>query len=150
MGAAGEPGLPKHPDDGHASACTDLGNIKRLKSGCSSRKRLNGAHGSIQTEADFIIDKSDSSIQSLFHPPYQSVLFPISPAPAPLSLVLPPNLHFLTFTLEKIRTGLSLNLILPIIFQYAKFASEWEKKGHKERKEVNIEVGGFTCGMKKS
>lgn len=78
-----------------------LWNIKRLESGWSSRKGLNGAHGSIQTEADFIIDKSDSSIQSLFRPPhpYQSSLFPVSPPSFRPFLV--PNLHFLNLYFKK-------------------------------------------------
>lgn len=54
--------LPNH--DGHVSAHTDLQNIKELNLS-GSAESPNGAHSSIQTEADFIIDKSDSLIQSL-------------------------------------------------------------------------------------
>lgn len=51
--------LPTH--DGHASAHTDLSNIKEVNLSVTAESP-NGAHSSIQTEADFIIDKSDSLI----------------------------------------------------------------------------------------
>lgn len=55
---------PEHRDSRHVSPHTDLQNIKRVNLSVTA-ERLNGAHSSIQTEADFIIDKSVSSIQSL-------------------------------------------------------------------------------------
>lgn len=50
---------------GHVSAGADLQNIKRVNVSVTA-ERPNRAHSSVQSEADFIIDKSDSSIQSLF------------------------------------------------------------------------------------
>lgn len=54
-----------NPNGRRASSHGDLWNIKRVNLSVTA-ERLNWAHSSIQKEADFIIDKSDSSIQSLF------------------------------------------------------------------------------------